>query len=155
MLTLTLNLQAIHDYNAEDDRMLPLRAGDIVRVLGEYDGWLYAINADGYEGYVPPTYLATPEVSPDSDTAERRFFDAGATEGNDGNVGWDGEAQWLEGLQESFNPTGGRPRSNKRASGLRGPAIRGSVEEKAEMEEEEGTKEAETESNGVRQTPTL
>lgn len=149
------DLQAIHDYTPEDQRMLNLTAGEIVRVIGEADGWLYAINSAGFEGYVPPTYLGTPDGSPDSDTAERTFFDA--TE--EGSGAWtterkEGEASWLEGLQENFEyrtaQQGSMPTQQHHAPAVSKHRGGSYVEVRKESREE-----AKTESNGVRQTPML
>jgi len=92
-----IDLEVIHNYEPADARMLRLRAGEIIRVVGKHDGWLYAISSTGNEGYVPPSYLATPDGSPDGDSAERKFFDA-----NPGEQDFDttNEALWLDSIGE-------------------------------------------------------
>jgi len=53
------DLKVLYSYNPEDERMLTLREGEHVRVVARQDGWLFAIDCRGNEGFVPPTYLET------------------------------------------------------------------------------------------------
>jgi hypothetical protein len=50
--------QVLFDYHAEGDpRILEIAAGEILDILGDNEGWLVAVTADGREGHVPPSYV--------------------------------------------------------------------------------------------------
>jgi len=51
------DLRVLFSYASDDERMLELREGEMVRVVAEQDGWFFAIDCNGSEGFVPPDYL--------------------------------------------------------------------------------------------------
>jgi len=61
------DLKVVFEYQTEDDRMLQLREGETVRVVAEQDGWFFAIDCDGNEGFVPPSYLEPIDVGVDAE----------------------------------------------------------------------------------------
>lgn len=48
---------AQYDHETEDARMLPLKAGAVVVVTEEVQGWWKAVDSEGREGLVPPAYM--------------------------------------------------------------------------------------------------
>jgi len=51
------DMKVIFSYLPEDSRMLELREGETVRCVAEQDGWLFALDCEGNEGFVPPSYV--------------------------------------------------------------------------------------------------
>jgi len=72
------DLKVVFGYAPADERMLELREGEMVRVVAEQDGWFFAIDCEGNEGFVPPNYLEQiapeidTEVMPDVDVSDAR-----------------------------------------------------------------------------------
>lgn len=62
------DLKVLFEYQTQDDRMLSLREGETVRVVAEQDGWFFALDCDGNEGFVPPSYLEPIDVTEGVDT---------------------------------------------------------------------------------------
>ena len=60
------DLKVVFGYTPTDERMLELREGEMVRVVAEQDGWFFAIDCDGNEGFVPPDYLEPISATDDS-----------------------------------------------------------------------------------------
>ena len=55
---LTVSRQVICDYTPEDDRMLPVRVGEVLTVHGEDQEWLICSNEAGRTGFVSPYYVS-------------------------------------------------------------------------------------------------